>query len=502
MAFYSDDDEQNQAAQGQASAVSKPGSGLVGGGAAASGAAGAAPAEAAKASTPGNSASPFVGIKEYLGANKQQSGKLGGQVGGFVGGRIDKAGEALKGAEQNFGQAVDQATVKLDNDLVSQIKADPTKVAADKAKLQQAKAMQQGYAGPTDFKTHQSYQAADPLIKKAEGSVENLKKAQGQKQLLTEQQLETRGGKLNRGAATLDQALLQASPEAREALKPTQEKGAALKGNIDQTLQNAMAKITGAQGQTAATNKAITDLYNQQFADHQAALNQRAAQANREVNDYNTALKQRVYNGEVTDQDLAYLGVNRADFDALRGDFAQYGPETAYGNRGMDELTRYLMYQTPGATAANVAGQDDYARAQALRELAGFGPDYLQNASQANTFNRDAVDFDLAAARNFINPKVAEAKRIAEAQRKVASGEVDASQVGMIDPQTGLIIGGAFAGLPGAIIGAGSTKQLNQAGGAISGAAKSIGISDERQKKDIKHFDAKKFLDAVSQGRK
>jgi Txe/YoeB family toxin of Txe-Axe toxin-antitoxin module len=479
MAYYSDDEEQQVGGSGGetgAGAISKPGSGIVSGGTT-GGQGGAAPAAEAKQSTPGNTASPFVGIKEYLNANKQQSGKLGGQVGGFVGGRVDQANEALKGAEQNFGQQVDQNTVKLDQNLLNEIKADPTKVAADQAKLQQAKNMQKAYSGPTDFQSNQAYQAAAPTVQKAQTTAENLGTAQGQKQILTDQQLETRGGKVNRGAATLDQALLQASPEAKEALKPTQEKAAGLKNTIDQTIQNAMNKVSGAQQQSAASNKQLNDLYNQQFQSQQQALSQRAAQANQEVQQYNEALKGRLYNGDVTDQDLAYLGINRNDFNSLRGDFEQYVPNEGLGgytNPGLTQFQNYMQANAPGATAQNVASAEDYARAQALSQLAGFGGDYLSNPNMANTFNRDSVNFDLAGARNYINPiKTAEEKRRALANYK------------MPVPDVGGAVNEAAQG------------PLAPIGNAISSAGRSIGISDERLKKDKKPFDAKQFLEAI-----
>lgn len=479
MAYYADDEEQ-QGGQTGSGAVTRPGSGLVSG--AASGAPGggkSAPAEAAKQTTPGNSASPFVGIKEYLNANKQQSGKLGGQVGNFVGGRVDAANEALKGAEQNFGQQVDQNTVKLDENLLNQIKNDPTKVAQNQAQLQQAKNMQKAYAGPTDFQTNQAYQSAAPTLQKAQNTVSNLGNAQGQKQVLTEQQLENRGGKVNRGAATLDQALLQASPEAREALKPTQEKGAQLKGNIDTTIQNAMQRVSGAQAQSAATNKAVQDFYNQQYQQQQAALNARAQAANQAAQQEAQDIRGRVGYGQLSDRDLAYLGLSRGDFDTIRGDFAKYGPEVTggYGNQGMDQLMNYVGFSNPNATAQNVATAEDYARAQALNQLAGFGGEYLSNPSLANTFNSDTVNFDVAGARNFINERKAAAERLA-AQQAQGGGT-----------------GGGFA------------NQVNESvnGGPLApvvNTVKSVFPSDKNLKTDIKPFEAKKFLETISKGRK
>lgn len=480
MAYYSDDEEEQGGGGGQTGggAISKPGSGIVSGGTT-GGQGGAAPAAEAKQTTPGNSASPFVGIKEYLSANKQQSGKLGGQVGGFVGGKIDQADQALKGAEQNFGQQVDQNTTKLDQNLINQIKDDPRKVAADQAKLQQAKNMQKGYSGPTDFKSNEAYLAAAPTIQKAETTVGNLANAAGQKQILTDQQLETRGGKVNRGAATLDQALLQASPEAREALKPTQERGQQLKGTIDQTIQNALAKVSGAQQQSAAANQQINDLYNQQFQAQQSALSQRASQANKEVQDYNSGLRSRLAQGNVTDQDLSYLGISRGDFDALKKDFQEYIPDTSFaGGMGLGQLPGYLQLSNPSANVQNIATAEDYARAQALSQLAGFGGDYLTNPNLANTFSRDTVNFDLAGARNYINPiKTAEEKRRAAAAATLPSPAETFDDI--------------YRGPGGAVGGA-----VSHAGGVVSNEAKKV-FSDERLKKDKKPFDAKKFLEAI-----
>lgn len=476
MAFYSEDDDQTQAAGNGGAAVSKPGSGLVGGGNQTQGGAGAAPSEKAQGSTPGN-ASPFVGINEYLKTNKQQSGKLGGQVGGFVGGKIDNANQKLAGAEQDFGNQVDQSTVKLDQNLVNQIKADPTRLTQDPNKVNQVKAMAKGYAGPSDFQTNQAFQGVKGDLDKANTAVGNLANSQGQKQLLTEQQLETRGGKLNRGAATLDQALLQASPEARAALKPTEEKGAQLKSNIDTTIANAMNKVAGAQKQSAETNQAMKDLYNQQYAEQQAQLQKRAADTNAAVKQRMSDVRARAFGG-ATDEDLGFLGLSRGDYDSLMNDFKQYAPQE--GLTGAANSFGSFLRSTGDANAnvQNVASAEDYARAQALRELSGFGGEYLNNPAQSGNYARDLVDFDLAGARNFINPLKAKAEQLRLAAQQSGGGS------GIAEGVNNAMGGGILAPV------------TNTAGNVVSGAKKVF--SDKNLKTDIKHFDASKFMEAVS----
>lgn len=481
MAFYSEDDDQNQQAGNGTDqpGVSKPGSGLVGGGnQTQGGAAAAAPGEQAKQSTPGN-ASPFVGINEYLKSNKQQSGKLGGMVGGFVGNKVDQASQKLGQAEQDFGKQVDQSTVKFDENLANQIKSDPTQLIRDQNKVNQVKSMAKGYAGPSDFQTNQAFQSVKGDLDKAQTAVGNLGNAQGQKQLLTEQQLETRGGKLNRGAATLDQALLQASPEARAALKPVEEKGAQLKGTLDQTIANAMAKVAGAQKQSAETNKQLEDLYKQQYQQQQDRLFGRAADVNQNVARQMQELKGRAFGG-ATDQDLAMLGLSRGDYDSLINDFRQYAPQqgNAYeGDAGALFNSYVRSAGDPNANIQNVATAEDYARAQALRELAGFGGEYLANPALAGSYATDLVDFDLAGARNFINPLKA------EAEKRLALQNQGVNTAGLGEQVQNSMGGGMFAPV---------TKSV----GNVTGGLKKI--SDRNLKTDIKHFDASKFMEAVA----
>lgn len=417
MAFYSeDDDEQNQVG-GASQAVNKPGSGIVSGG---TGAPGAAPAETAKVSTPGNSASPFVGINEYLNANKQQSGKLGGMVGDFVGQKVDTANQKLGEAEQNFGKQVQAGTTNVtDNNLVKAIERDSNQVLKDQTTLNQVRNVQKGYQGPSDFQSNQAYAGAKGDIDKAQTAVSNLGTNAGQKQLLTEQQLAGRGGRINRGAATLDQALLQASPEARAALNPAQQKGAALTGNINTAIQNAMNKVSGAQKTSQESSQALKNAFDAQYAQQQQELGQRVAQTNAGLAAQNQAIKGRVLGGDVSDQDLQMLGINRGEYDALRGDLQTYNTEDGGYGRKTDPLGNYVNFSGSNANIQNVASQEDYAKAAALRELAGYGGEYLSNPTLAGSYNKDLVDFDIAGAKNYLSPL----KAAAAAKEQAAAEE-------------------------------------------------------------------------------
>lgn len=444
MAYYASSDDENEAGSVGTDATNKPGSGVV---SSQSGGASNAPTEspgAASHASAGGGASPFVGINEYLNANKPQSAKLGGTVGGYVGGKIDNAEQKLNTAGEGFGKAVEDNTVKVNQDLVNQIKSNPFALTQDQNKVSQVKNMSKGYAGPTDFKTSEQYTAAQPDINKALNTNQQLKDATGQTALLTNFQQDTRGGKVNHGAAILDQGLLQASPEAQAALAPTVQRGKDFESTgLTTAISNAMNKVGDAQKASADTNAYMKNLYDQQFAEQQQGLGQRATEANAQAEARKNSILSNAINSpdQLSDQDLSYLGVDRNTFNQLRSGISEAaGPTDGFNiTGGQNPLSNFFKFGTANANAQNVASADDYARAAALRDLAGYGGDYLNNPALAGSYNQDLIDFDVNGAKNYIAEQAAK-------RPKDAKGNPGGLTSGANSGENAL--GGIFGGAP------------------------------------------------------
>ncbi len=406
MAYYVDEENQ-QVGQGPEEGANKAGSSVVSGSGQAPGAAGAAaPAETAKATSHSGGASPFVGINEYLNANKQQSQKLGNQVGGYVGGKIDSAGQKLEGANKAFGENIDKNTNIYDQNLASEISSNPNAVASDQNKVNKIRSIQKGYQGPTDINADSAFQEARQNALKAQTYAGQLGNSQGQTNILQNMQSDTRGGKISKGASVLDQGLLQASPEARAGIVGAKEKGAAVSGNIDKIVADALQKAQGAQGTSSAAQQQLSKLFSDQFGAQQGTLNAKAAAANKQAQDTANALKAKAIQnaGSLTDQELKMLGVgSKEGLAETLMKLKQYGqPQQGFASGGDVGLEQYFNMTKPGANIQNVASAEDYARNAALSQLAGGGQ-FLNDPSQAGTFNADTIDFDLGGANKTIN---------------------------------------------------------------------------------------------------
>jgi len=180
-----------------------------------------------------SSSGGFVNLNQYLDANRQQATQLGERVAGKIGTETQQAQEAIKNAQNQFGQAVQQGTATYDQDLFNKIVGDPTKYTGSvvpetqQQELARWIRMREGkYAGPQTLQQSDFYQPA-------------------QKETLEAQQAgqlgETTGGRIEllrqlsqtpyaRGGLSLDQLLVQNTEpaaqkvsEAVAATKPIEE---------------------------------------------------------------------------------------------------------------------------------------------------------------------------------------------------------------------------------------------------------------------------------------
>lgn len=335
---------------------------------------------------PGN----FVGISQYLDANKPQAANLANQVGGVITGASDAARSELQNKASETEQGIKSNTVGYDQAAVDQLNKDASK--ADVNKLQGLKTA--NYQGPTSLGNIDS-------LGRAQQAAANADTEEGRRALVGDLYKDQ---PLKKGALTFDNLLLQASPESKGTLSEAQKK--ANVGGLEKDIAAEKARLESAAGQakettakTAAdTRKAIADAQKGFETGLQGRVDQTRAQA---AADSQAALDRlragKPGAGLAAAKDLELLGINQDQYDKL----LKAGSSGQTGN----------ILDPSGINAANVASADDYARYNVLKRLAEGGNFLGDDASQAGKYNSDLLDFvynepapSVASVGNTFNP--------------------------------------------------------------------------------------------------
>lgn len=429
MAYVEPEKDKEIGADGQPVATGPEGGGSTLGGDAAAGASGNA---AAAAEAPASSGAPqgqFVGIKQYLDANKPQSQKLANNVGGYVGELGQNVRDSVGAQTGLYNKAVDDNTVNLNNDLFNEAKSNTVGVANDQAKLGEfQKERDAAYKGPTDFQSSEFYKPTDTALTKAKQAADNSQTEQGQRTLLNQYEQDKTGKTAGAGVTNFDQMLLQ-SGGGKEALTKARTSQNDLPGLINSANQSSLEKAKQAADTTAATKSAIQNEFGTGASSQQSIqnylsqrVNDKVGEANTRTNTLRTALNN---NQPLSDDDLKALGIGREDANALgesvnqirqanpnESGFDFSGQANNPGALGLD-LAQFVTPSDPraGINAQNVANSNDYARYQALNQLMGTNNNFLNNSSMANTANTDAANLNLQGAKDYL------AKILAERQK-------------------------------------------------------------------------------------
>lgn len=426
MAYFEPEKEKELGAEGQPVATGpEAGGGTLGGGATEGGAAAAAEPSAPSGGGP----TPFVGIKQYLDANKPQSEKLAGNVGGYVNQLGQNVRDTLPTQTGLYNQAVDQNTVNLDQNLVEETKNNRARVANDATKLGQFQTMRDAqYKGPQDFKTSEFYKPTEDALKKAQTASDNTQTEQGQRTLINNYQQANSGRIGSAGSTNFDQMLLQ-SGGGREILGKAREGQKDLPGLVDTANQTAAQRAQQAAATTDATRNAIANTfgyggtYGQR--EMETLLKDRAYnQVNQSKQDTSRLVSALQSGAPLSAQDLKTLGVTKSDYDGLlnqmaeirkaqltagqggSGGFAESGGFTgeSYTPTAGFDLSKFTTPFNPETqiNAQNVATADEYAQYEALNKLMGTQNSFV-NQNQVGKANSDVIDLNLQGARDYLS---------------------------------------------------------------------------------------------------
>lgn len=381
MAFANQIDDEEENVEGQPGLIGGETSVISGQGTTQQGGAptpvSANPAQKGGGSAPGSN---FVGIQQYIDQNKPQSAKLANQVGGFVENLSENAKNQLGQSETQYNQAVDQNIVNYNSDLFNEVKSNATQVAADQAKKDEVtKQRTATYQGPTSFLESQYYNPTQEAVKKAQQATEQTTTEEGQKQLLGQFQGKD---KINQGALSFDSALLQSDPTSRTRLEQARQSSADLGTNLQNLVSTGATKAQQAAAATQATQQQANQVLGTQWQALKDALTGKTTAAQQ---GYTSA--QEVAAGNLSDRQLANIGLSRADYEKILND--PYIDKT--------NLSNYVASKTSGAmiNQSNVADAEDYAREQALIDLMGSDEDLINTPEAAGTGNLKSSPFEL-----------------------------------------------------------------------------------------------------------
>lgn len=385
MAFYEDDDQLQQQDPNAIPAGQQTGggSGLISG-------QGASPGSGATATpnapnNPGN----FVGIKQYLDANKSQSAKLGDQVAGQVKSSIDTAANEVGSLSSRFNQQANAGQI-ANIQGAGQEAQNITQQAATGQGLGQDQQQRFGeianaeYKGPNNITEAGLYQPAYQAINKAQEYADLSKNESGNQALLRDIY---KGAKYSEGENRLDSYLLN-SGDNRQKLSQSRQDAQDLQGQFNAAAegaeQYAKEQKALAESTAQAARQNLTAAQTARNAEVQARLDREQAGWRDEYNKYLNLLKNSNggQNLNLTPEEAQRLGVSEGQkIYNLLNPVAGNTPE------------QYLTQQEFDPN--RVISKDEQAQLSALDELAGTFGGALQNkytqADLAGTLDKVAA---------------------------------------------------------------------------------------------------------------
>lgn len=323
--------------------------------------------------------SGYTNIQKIVQAN--QGNKLGQTVGGGIQNVANQAGQALGQAQQNFQQqtANNTANTAGNQQLVTNVLNDPTAYAQmgnNDANSQQGSKFQQlisgQYGGPTSLTNNDQLQnqvgdvsQMGQLAQSPGGQIGLLQRFLGKPQY-------------TQGEQALDQALL--GQTGGSALQQAQQKAL--------QLQNQLGRATTGAQEQGKEQGSIAQQFGQQVQGQlgtttgniQQQLQDKATQQQTQADiAYKTAL-QDLQSGKITQQEANQLGLTQGEqvFNVLQN------------------ANPFVSENPLQANAQNVASAQDYARIQALQQLAGgSAPTTAQDVFQKFSDPTQAGKFDV-----------------------------------------------------------------------------------------------------------
>lgn len=362
-----------------------------------------------------SSGSGFVGINDYLAANKEGSADLGNTVAGGINSTTDAAKSAIDTGTNTFNAKANENKINYNENTVNDTLN--TGVAGNDFN----KLISGTYAGPKTWADAGVQDQADTAVAKANENATLANTQGGRTQLL--QQIISRP--MTFGSGNLNSALLSGNEGAVTNVKNT----AALAAPLSTNLTNAQTASTTLAGQVAGNNANIKtqtlgrlsnylteqDAWQKQAAEQaNAAQQQKDAAAAAYLDNLNktaasetfTAKPLQITNAgandqiapqvQATGQALLPAGWEQA---GLSQEQAQSLANAILAANKVGGTTALSGYYTAGAPISNVISAADAQRYNALANIAGLGQKYTAGNNVGGAFNVTAAQQALEQSR-------------------------------------------------------------------------------------------------------
>jgi len=320
------------------------------------GAPGAAAGGGAGAKTPDNPGN-FVGIKSYLDANKNQASKLGDQASGVINQSAQGARDSVSGLQNTFTQAAG-SPVAYDPSINQKIGQGAEKLS-EQEKQQAKNQYNAQYSGPMDLMDQNlsgQYTEAQKKLNAAKTNVESSGTEQGRKNLITQVNDKPRTA----GVTNFDNILLQ-SGSGRDKLAQASQANKDVTGDVLGQANTQAAQL--AQANKAAADKARTETQN--------AVSGAQSEFSKQFdpNDPNSRLAQAISKALLANQDVAN-DVYDDPYGLTKNNLDLFGLAPGQLSYGANIADYFKQADPTKITAETLATPEEFARAQALAELA------------------------------------------------------------------------------------------------------------------------------------
>lgn len=332
----------------------------------------------------------FVGIKDYINANKTQAGKLGDQAANVINQSAQNARGSVNELENTFNQKAGQA-VQADQNALGKLNQAETLNDNERQSLKnQFNAQYQGPSSLTDL--NDQYASAQQKLNTAKQNVQGASTEEGRKGLISQVNSRPRTA----GMDNFDNVLLSAGG-GREKVEQAAQANKDVTGDVlGEKNASAQQRANEIKAQTDATRQTTQTAVQQAQAAQQAAIEQRLKDFQNQLIQKNNAIAT-----DLGDQN----SLDQATMDALG---------LSEGQRLYNlDLNNYFTQLDPTAvTREGVANQEDLLRAQALADIAGtdsfLGSEGIGSASEMNPLNREALWAAIEGRNQELSPQYAQ----------------------------------------------------------------------------------------------
>lgn len=379
MAFYDQEEENFELDPNQGFQIGGPA------GSFSAGAPGGASAGGGKSpDKPGN----FVGIKQYLDANKNQANQFGEQVGGKISSAIEGAQGQVSGLQNQFKDVANQGLIKGFETAQNEATGITNKAATggpgelptmeEKSRFGEIANAQ--YKGPKSVQETEVYNPVYQSVQEAQKLADLSKSEEGSQELA--RSVASKQSPYTTGAARLDSYLLN-TDENKQRLENARKNAEMLQPSLNEAVASSNQFAKGLQTQTDELRNNVRNLFSNtamgKRAGVQSALDQQKAAIeanNQKIQQYRNLLADTSDAGSIglTPAQMQELGLqeNQRLYGALNTDPNAFLP----GEQVFDPNT--------------AIAREEQARLAALAELAGtYGGDFANPYTQtelAGTF--------------------------------------------------------------------------------------------------------------------